>query len=399
MLKLLQCDIAIVGGGMTGSLLAYAILTLSPELNVVLIDDNEAHLSIEAGKGKHPGFDARSIALSIGSCKLLDELGLWDTVKSKAQAIEHIDISDRGHWGMLTLIPEAGVFGYVVELQDIGELLARKLSLFKSLTRLYANSVTQIDKQLESIHCSLSGGQKLTAKLIVAADGADSKTRELLAVSSSSFDYQCSAIIANLRTSKPHCNQAFERFTEFGPIALLPLTDNRYSLVWSVANEQLNALSALDDDSFLKELQQAFGFRAAVFQEVGKRDVYPLKLTKTEKPVTHRGVCIGNAAHALHPVMGQGFNLAMRDLYLLAQSIKAVKNSKNIGDYQMINQYWNSRISDHKKTILMTDSMVPVFSSTSWPFILGRNVVLQAMSCLPQLAEPIVKQAKGVLKQ
>lgn len=380
---------------MTGSLLAYAILTLSPELHVVLIDENEAQLQ----QGKHPGFDARSIALSIGSCKLLDDLGLWGSVKSKAQPIDHINISDRGHCGLLTLEPETDAFGYVVELQDIGQLLARKLSRFKSLTRLYANSVTQIEKQSESIHCSLSGDQKLTAKLIVAADGANSKTRELLAVSSSRFDYQCSAIIANLRTSEPHKNQAFERFTEFGPIALLPLTDNRYSLVWSVANEQLKALSELDENSFLKELQQAFGFRAAIFQEVGKRDVYPLKLTKTEKPITHRSICIGNAAHALHPVMGQGFNLAMRDLYQLALTIKNVTKRENIGDYLMINQYWNTRKKDHKKTILMTDAMVHIFSSTSSPVVIGRNISLQVMSCLPQLAEPIVKQAKGVLKQ
>lgn len=395
MLKPLLCDIAVVGAGMTGSLLAYAILTVSPELNVVLIDDNEAQLE----QGKHPGFDARCIALSIGSCKLLDELGLWQAVKAKAQLIDHIDISDRGHWAMLGLDSGLNAFGYVVELQNVGNLLAHKLSMFKSLTRLYASNVTQIDKQSDSVHCSLSDGQKLIAKLIVAADGANSKTRELLAISSSGFEYQCSAIIANLRTSKAHCNQAFERFTEFGPIALLPLTDNRYSLVWSVTNEQLKKLFELDDDSFLKHLQQAFGFRAGIFQKIGKRGAYPLKLTKTEKPVTHRGICIGNAAHALHPVMGQGFNLGMRDLYLLAQSIKNVTKRENIGDYQMINQYWNSRISDHKKTILMTDSIVRIFSNTSWPFILGRNIVLQAMSCLPQFADPIVKQAKGILKE
>lgn len=394
MLKTMSYDIVIVGAGMTGSLLAYAILTLSPELNIVLIDENEAQLD----KRKHPGFDARSIALSVGSCQLLKQLGLWDPIKTKAQPIDNIDISDRGQCGLLTLESQNDAFGYVVELQDIGALLTHKLSLFTSLTRLYANRVTQIEKQLDCIHCTLSNGQNLTAQLIVAADGASSQTRALLNISSSRFDYQCSAIIANLRTDKGHCDQAYERFTKFGPIALLPLTDNRYSLVWSVANEQIEALSKLNDDAFLQALQQAFGFRAGIFQDAGKRDIYPLKLTKTEKPVTHRGVCIGNAAHALHPVMGQGFNLAMRDLYQLAQSIKEVKNRNNIGDYQMINQYWRSRIKDHQKTISMTDAMVHVFSNTSWPFIVGRTIALQAMNCLPQLATPIVKQAKGILK-
>ena len=388
-----DCDIVIVGAGMSGCLLAYAILKLSPSLKVVLVDDNPEKLS----KGSHPGFDARSIALNAGSCELLDELGLWAELQEKAQAIEDIHISDRGYLGALDLqrnnIRQA--FGYVVELQDVGLVIGKYLAQYKQLTRLYNSRLITIEKQAEQVVCQLENGQTLTAKLCVAADGASSLTRDLLAISSQTSDYACSAIIANVRCSKPHLNKAYERFTKSGPIALLPLTDNRYSLVWSVANADVARLANLTQQEFLRELQQAFGYRAGIFMAVGKRDVYPLKLIKTSKPVTHRGLCVGNAAHCLHPVMGQGFNLGLRDLYVLAQVISQVEENGVIGDYQMLNQYWLARQYDHNKTMQMTDSMVRIFSNCTWPFVVGRNIALQAMSCFPSLSLPIVKQAKG----
>jgi 2-octaprenyl-6-methoxyphenol hydroxylase len=195
--------------------------------------------------------------------------------------------------------------------------------------------------------------------------------------------------------SKAHLNKAYERFTQDGPIALLPLTENRYSLVWSIKNTDIERLTDLSESAFLSELQQAFGYRAGIFQTVGKRDIYPLKLIKISKPVTHRGLCIGNAAHCLHPVMGQGFNLGLRDLYVLAQVISQIEERCLIGGYPMVNQYWSARQDDHKKTMQMTDLMVRIFSNNSWPFIAGRNIALQAMSCFPSLTQPIVKQAKG----
>ena len=389
----MDCDIVIAGAGMSGCLLAYAILKLSPSLKVVLLDDNPEKLS----KGSHPGFDARSIALNAGSCELLDELGLWAELRKKAQPIEDIHISDRGCLGMLDLqrnnILQA--FGYVAELQDIGLVISKHLAQYKQLRRLYNSRLLTIEKQAGQVVCQLEDGSTLTAKLCVAADGANSLTRDLLAISSQTSDYGCTAIIANVRCSKPHMNKAYERFTQSGPIALLPLTDNRYSVVWSVANSDLARLTDLTEQAFLSELQQAFGYRAGIFRAVGKRDIYPLKLIKTAKPITHRGLCVGNAAHCLHPVMGQGFNLGLRDLYVLAQVISQVEDSGLIGDYQMLNQYWLARQDDHNKTLQMTDLMVRIFSNRSWPFVVGRNIALQTMSCFPSLALPIVKQAKG----
>jgi 2-octaprenyl-6-methoxyphenol hydroxylase len=392
-------DVAIVGGGLVGSLLAYALLKLKPCLNIVLIDENSAPQTNKKSF-VHPGFDARSLALSAGTCDILKQLGFWQEIKHNAQPIDNIHISDRGFFGALDL-PKKNkkqVFGYVVELHEIGIALKKQLDNFKQLTRLYDTRLLNIEKYPQQVICQLTDNKNISANLCVAADGGNSVMRALLAIESQTSDYGCSAIIANLRCSKPHRNKAFERFTEFGPIALLPLTDNRYSLVWSVGNTDLPRLGALNDEQFLAELQEAFGYRAGIFCETGKRDVYPLKLIKTLKPVNHRSVCIGNAAHALHPVMGQGFNLGLRDLFVLASVIGAVENPKDIGSFVMLNHYWSARVEDHENTINLTDSMVRIFSNRNWPLILGRNIALQAMSVLPDLTAPIVKQAKGQFK-
>jgi len=389
-------DLVIIGAGIVGCLLAYALLKRSPALRVALVDENPSPKS--ANKTFiHPGFDARSIALSAGTCDILDDLGFWADIKDYAQPIEDIHISDRGCFGALDLPGknEHQAFGYVVELHKIGSALNKKLNKLTQLTRFYETRIAKIEKQPQQTLCHLAGNTLLTAKLCVAADGADSLTRDLLSIPSQSFDYECAAIIANVRCSKPHLNKAFERFTKFGPIALLPLWDNRYSLVWSVASDDLSRLCALDDEHFLRELQNAFGYRAGVFSAAGKRDSYPLKLLKTAQPFTHRGVCIGNAAHCLHPVMGQGFNLGMRDLFVLSAIISDLSDPQEIGGFDMLNRYWLARESDHNNTIGLTDSVVRIFNNSSWPMILGRNIALQAMSYLPDLSAPIIKQAKG----
>jgi 2-octaprenyl-6-methoxyphenol hydroxylase len=399
-------DVVIVGAGMSGCLLALAIIKQSPTLKVILIDDNPE----QVGKGTHPGFDARSIALNAGSCALLDKLGLWGKLQQNAQPIDDIHISDRGNLGIVNLekadpnLP----FGFVVELQDVGLILQQQLARFPQVKRFYNSVLVNITKQQKTVTCELSNQldihldkqlenkQVIEAKLCVAADGANSLTSQLLSISSTQSNYQCSAIIANVSCDKAHFNRAYERFTEAGPLALLPLSDNRYSVVWSVKNNQLAAILALNEHAFLAQLQHAFGYRAGTFKKAGKRHSYPLKLIKSDKAITHRGVSIGNAAHCLHPVMGQGFNLSMRDISVLASIIAELDCVNNeLGDYSMLDRYWQARKRDHHQTINLTDSIVHIFSNKHVPFVLGRTIALQAIACLPFLSTPIVKQAKG----
>jgi len=388
-----QADIVIVGAGMVGCLLSLAIAKRASNLIIALIDDNPERV----GKGQHPGFDARSIALSAGSCEILQELGLWEALRSKAQPIDDIHISDRGHLGIVELEKSSShsPFGFVVELQEVGAILQQQLALYPAIKRFYNTSITAIDKQQQHISCELNHQQIIEAKLCVAADGANSQTNQLLSIVTMQSDYECAAIIANVRCDKPHHNRAFERFTDAGPLALLPLSEQRYSLVWSVRNEDLAALLALDEPAFLAKLQQAFGYRAGIFIQAGRRDSYPLKLIKTDKPITHRGVAIGNAAHCLHPVMGQGFNLGLRDLSVLAGVIGTCQDKATLGDFSMLNRYWQARQQDHHATINMTDSIVRIFSHNEMPMKIGRTLALQAIAQFPYLAKPIVNQAKG----
>jgi 2-octaprenyl-6-methoxyphenol hydroxylase len=388
-----QTDIIIVGAGMVGCLLALAIAKQSPQVKITLIDDNAE----KTEKGAHPGFDARSIALSAGSCQLLEQLGVWSSLVKDAQPIQDIHISDRSHLGIVDLessTPESP-YGFVVELQNVGMVLKQELSLYSNIERLFESSLTGISTQQSMIIGELQNQHYIEAKLCIAADGGNSKTNLLLGIDSISSDYACSAIIANIRCDKAHQNRAYERFTEAGPLALLPLSEQRYSLVWSVKNSELEQILKLNKQQFLNKLQHAFGFRAGIFTEVGKRDSYPLKLIKTDKPIKHRSIAIGNAAHLLHPVMGQGFNLGMRDLSVLAAIIADLDDINQLGDFSMLSRYWSARKDDHHTTINMTDSIVRIFSSNDWPLIMGRTLALQAISIFPSLGKPIVKQAKG----
>ncbi|MEJ6123707.1 2-octaprenyl-6-methoxyphenyl hydroxylase [Vibrio sp. 2-Bac 85] len=397
-------DIVIVGAGLSGSLLALSLLKQNDQLKVLLLDENEQRVERDlslatktlSDKQRNPSFDARCIALNAGSVDILDSLALWSDIKINAQAIDKIQVSDKGYFGALGLMPnnKGETFGYVVELQHVGKVLARALGAFPSLTTRYNVKLKHFQQGIDAISCELSDGQHIDARLCVGADGSESQVRELAKIDTQRYSYDRSAIICNVRCSKPHQNIAYERFCKSGPIALLPLTAGRYSLVYCVEHQQAAQIAELPDRLFLAQLQQHFGFRAGIFEETGKRDIYPLSLVKTTKPVAHRVLCIGNAAHSLHPVAGQGFNLGLRDLFVLAKVITQ-SEVQHIGSFSMLNTYWQCRAKDHHRTILMTDSLVRIFSNQYPLLSIPRNIGLQAMSCFPFLSEPIIEQAKG----
>jgi len=389
-------DVIIVGAGMSGSLLALSLLKQNDQLKVLLLDENPQRTTVQ--DVSNPSFDARCIALNAGSVDILQGLSLWSDIKRNAQSISQIQVSDKGYFGAVELVPEVkgSAFGYVVELRHVGKVLATALSRFATLTTLHNVKLKGIEQTLDVVTCELSNGQFITAKLCVGADGSRSQVRSLSHINSTCDDYHRSAIICNVRSTKAHQSIAYERFTTSGPIALLPLTANRYSLVYCVESEQADAIANLSDDAFMTHLQDKFGLRAGRFEEAGKRDIYPLSLLKTDKPIAHRVVCIGNAAHSLHPVAGQGFNLGLRDVFVLAKVIVDEK-LENIGSFSMLNRYWQCRAKDHHNTILMTDTLVRVFSNDYSLLSFPRHLGLQAMSLFPYLSQPIIEQAKGQL--
>ena len=385
----LKVDLIIVGGGMVGATFACAVAHFAPQLTIALVD------AVSASDEQHPGFDSRAIALSYGSAQLLQQIGLWAEFSAQATPIRQIHVSDRGHSGIVHLNAKQeriDALGYVIELANAGEILNQRLARLPQLTWIRPDSIESLDRCADLTHITLASGTQLEAPLLVGADGGHSRCRQLLNLQQVSDDYGTSAIIANVVTSQLHQGRAFERFTHAGPLALLPMSDNRSALVWSVHNDQLDGLMALPDDAFRAALQQQFGFRLGAFTRVGERVAYPLSLTQSPMPVSHRSVLIGNAAHTLHPVAGQGYNLGLRDLFVLAQGMV---NASDIGAFASLDAYWQRREADHQRTILMTDLLARTFANDHWPLVAARNTALHLMDSIDLLKQPLSYQALG----
>lgn len=389
-----QFDILIAGGGMVGATLAYALLT-RPEasqrpLKVAVIE------AVPPQAQHQPSFDARSIALSRSSVEIFNKLELWSRLLPYAEPIQHIHVSDRGHLGMSRIHADdhrLSALGYVVEVQDVAQVLWQALDETE-VTWFTPASIGSLQQQRDWVKIHLSSGEQLQTRLLIAADGARSETRSLLKIDTREQVYQQSALIANVRTDTPHQNWAFERFTDTGPLALLPMSDNRYSLVWSVAPEQAQELLNLPEQAFLQRLQQRFGYRSGVFIQAGERHVYPLKLVRAERLISHRAAILGNAAHTLHPIAGQGFNLGLRDIWQLVKQIFS-DPSQDPGAFKVLDAYQQAQQQDHDKVIGMTDTLCRVFSNQYPPLVAGRNLGLVASQLMPPLNDWVARQGMG----
>lgn len=397
-------DIAIVGGAMAGATLALALARLSLSaarpLSIALI---EAHLPDK----QHPGFDARSIAIAHGSIFELSRLGLWQKLAHLGTAIENIHVSDRGHFGMTELNAaqfHLDALGQVVELERVGQVLFNELN--KSNVKLYCPAkLAQVEAAVEGHTLVLDTGERIQAKLVVAADGLQSKVRSSFNLPVTQVAFEQTAIIANIQTAdlptnRPHKHWAYERFTQTGPLALLPMADiqgqPRFSLVWALDDARAKQMQDAPKAEFLAALQQAFGYRAGTFIDVSARHAYPLNLSYMPRPIHHRCVFIGNAAQTLHPIAGQGFNLGLRDVVSLLEVIQtALAQGDDIGSAAVTHAYLNAREHDRNSTIRNIEFLVRGFSNQYWPMALGRNVGLRLLSWFPPLKTPVAQKAMG----
>ncbi|MGD8783035.1 MAG: 2-octaprenyl-6-methoxyphenyl hydroxylase [Thioalkalispiraceae bacterium] len=403
-------DVAIVGGGLVGISLACALGQLNPAPRVALI---EAH---DYSTLPPPGFDSRTVALSFSSRQIFAALDLWSSLIDRVTPINTIHISDRGHPGITRLkAQEQAVesLGYVVESRVLGEVLFKAMHQAEHISLFAPARVTDltIEETAASLELEIDYGdidivdnaQTISAKLIVAADGTDSFVRKQLAIAQRSWDYKQSAVIANVATSKPHNNIAYERFTDSGPMALLPLAAyendaHRYGLVWTVPQNNVERIMAMSDAEFSKALADRFGRRVGDFVRVGKRTAYPLGLSQVAEHVRQRLAFIGNAAHTLHPVAGQGFNLGLRDVAALVEVIKqASAEHKDIGSLAVLGEYAQWRSKDHTTTMLFTDALVRVFSNNFTPLVVARNAGLMAMEMFAPLRKRLTRHAMGYI--
>ena len=386
-----QFDVVIIGGGMAGASCALGLKQSNKQLSIAVIEANEVSADY------HPSFDDRSIALAQQSVQYLKSINAFDCQAPFAAAIKKVTVSDRGHFGKTHIdCQEYGhdALGYVVEVNPFGRSLHQQLTR-TDVSLFCPDTVAKLEYQSDFANITLSSGEQLSAKLVVIADGAHSQSRKLANIEFNTRAYQQAAIIANIEVADGHHNHAFERFTEHGPMALLPMSNNRYSLVWCMEPEQIEHTMALEDDAFLAALQKAFGYCGGAFSKVGMRASYPLVYGKAESLSSHRTVLIGNAGHAIHPIAGQGFNLGLRDVQLLCD----MANRDDLGDYAFTRYYSQTRSKDITTVMTLTDSLVRLFSNSSRLLALGRSIGLFSMDLFSSLKTPLAKQLMGQVKQ
>ncbi|HCG5913579.1 TPA: 2-octaprenyl-6-methoxyphenyl hydroxylase [Vibrio parahaemolyticus] len=390
-----QYDVVIAGGAMAGATLALAIEHLSQgALRVAVVEP------FKAQSDQHPGFDSRSIALSYGTVNLLRHLELWSAIEPFTTPIEHIHVSDRSHAGMTDITKhDVGVeaLGYVVELADVGRVYQELLTNSTAIDLYCPDSAKHITRTQENVTLELASGELLNAKLLVAADGAVSQCCQQIGLELSEHDFDQVAVIANIVTQEPHQGRAFERFTENGPVALLPMSDNRMSLVWCLRPDDAQIVMELSESEFLERLQQDFGWRLGAMQKVGLRASYPLLLRHRKQNISHRFAIVGNAAQTLHPIAGQGFNLGIRDVVTLAEEL--VKQGEDVGRYQGLIRFSQRREADRNETIWLTSSLVHVFSNDLLAMRIGRNTALAAMDNLSIFKQPLLRHTLGLVKR
>lgn len=389
-------DIVIAGGGMIGVSLALALAPLGLRIAVVEAVARSADLQ--------PSFDDRSTALSRSSQRMFEALGLWPSIKAASTPISHIHVSDRGRFGFSHIDAaeqKVEALGYVVINRVLGRVLDSALRTAATVEMLCPARICEVTMGDDRVSVSAetaNGTLQLGCRLLVAADGARSSVREMLGIGARHTDYGQHAVIGNLQPEKPHRNHAYERFTDDGPIAVLPTTDERVTFVWTLRPDEADRAMSLSDAEFTSRLQDAFGFRLGRFSKIGVRARYPLVLSQANSLVAARGVLVGNAAHGLHPVAAQGFNLGLRDVASLADCIAdaLVAGGNDPGSAAILERYADWRRTDQQKLVYFTDGLVRLFGSRRRSLRVLRDAGMLAFDLMPGVRGLFARHTMGL---
>lgn len=375
-------DVLIVGGGLTGATLLLAMQGLG--YSTLLLESKPLAVTNQTN------FDARSLALSPATQRVLNTLGVWPEVAVNATPIEMIHVSEKSGFAKSRLhAQEDGPLGYVIEMPHISKALHDHLPKEQVLAPA---TLTRLDIDQKTAYITTPDGDEyaIKAQLIVAADGVESSIRRWCGLGVSRKEFHQNAIVANVACTLPHDHRAFERFLPEGPMALLPLQAQRMALVWANTPKTTQRLMALNDASFLKELQQQFGYKLGRFTKIGTRTTFPLRQILMPKQIHWPVVFIGNAAHTLHPVAGQGFNLGLRDVACLAQAIK----QWGLGP-DMLEHYRRMRTTDQKNIMQLTNGLLELFGSSLPGMTFARGIGLMAFDMFPALKKILTRHASG----
>ena len=389
-------EVAIVGGGLVGASLACALAPLG--LKIALLE------AVPRRAGVQPSYDDRTLALSASSCRILQSLGIWPLLRQNATAIREIHVSERGRPGRVILHPrELGLdhFGHVVEARAFGAAITQSLAASANVDFICPAPISTVEcgaATTRVVYTQQGQACTLQARLLVGADGAESVVRKALGIGVSRHDYGQTAVICNISPQQPHQGRAFECFTPTGPFALLPHVDGRCGLVWSVASAAASGILALPDEEFLHRAHALFGDTLGAWYTAGKRSAYPLLLVQALEDTGPRTVILGNAAHAIHPLGAQGFNLGLRDVAVLTEVIATALDhdpAADIGRMDLLQTYSDWRRPDQSGTIAYTDGLVRLYANPTSLAAAARGLGMLAHALLPPLRRRLAVRAMG----
>jgi 2-octaprenyl-6-methoxyphenol hydroxylase len=390
-----EYDIIIVGGGLTGAGLARCLA--GQALRVAVVE------AVPIQSDRQPSYDEKGLALSLSSQRILHTLGLWQRLRGELVPIEHIHVSDRGHFGFVRLhAEEMGLpaLGYVVTARRLGAALLEDIEASENVDFLCPAQVTEINKETDriSVHVDRAGGtETLSGKLLVIAEGTRSGLREKAGIKLYTKDYQQTAILCNVTPARPHRNTAYERFTDSGPVALLPLPEQRCAVVLTVHAAEADQFLAVPEEEFLSRLEERFGKRLGRFTRLGQRKSYPIVLMKTEDQIRERTVFLGNTVHTIHPNGAQGFNLCLRDAAGLAETlVDAVGEGRDPGEAPVLENYVHARRLDQRRVIGLSDGLAGLFYPSGVARICARNLAMLIMDLVPPVKKEFIRQATGL---
>jgi 2-octaprenyl-6-methoxyphenol hydroxylase len=394
-------DIIIAGGGMIGTCLALALAPL--KLRVAVVEP------VQRTNAEQPSFDDRSTALSRSTQRMFEAMRLWPEVVAASTPIKHIHVSDQGRFGFSHIDADeqkVEALGYVVINRVLGEVLQSRTGQVKDLDWMSPACITKARAEGETQFVTIEQDdleRELTCRLLVAADGANSSVRDMIGISAKKTDYKQMAVIGNLLPQKPMNNTAYERFTLEGPMAMLPVADDRAAFVWTLPPDMAREVLQLSDSEFTQKLHHAFGGRLGEFSKIGKRAAYPLSLSKANGLIGNRSVLVGNAAHGLHPVAAQGFNLGMRDVAALCDCLYDEQRDASQSDREfdpgspvILNKFADWRRVDQSKVVHFTDNLVRLFASPRRPVAMLRNIGMLGFDLVPGVRRLFAKHTMGL---